>query len=156
MFIFKSRVSAGTNNHWGLRPCAFLVLSLVSLTGCTTAPPLTIGNMNPANPAAERGLADAPAALDSYKSAADFAARSNEPAGTMEGMSNGAMPGMSGGGMPGMPGMEHGAMPGMSGGKTDASSTEKSAPTPAPDGKQNTVMPPDESKKSEQPGGHHE
>lgn len=153
MFLLKSEVSAGTDNHRRLRPCAFLFVSLVFLTGCATAPPVTIGKTNPANPAAERGLAEAPAVLDSYKSAADFAARSNEPAGTMEGMSHGAMPGMSGGAMPGM---EHGAMPGMNGGKMDDDSTDKSAPTPAPNSDQNMVMPPDESKKSEQPGAHHE
>lgn len=174
MFHLISRMKAvGIGGRWR-RPVTPLLFSSVFLAGCATAPPPTIGNTNPANPAAERGLAEAPAALDAYKSAADFAARSNEPAGTMEGMEHGAMPGMGGGGMPGMsgmehgtmpgmgggmpgmPGMEHGAMPGMSGGKTDTSSKDKSPPTPAPNGNQNTVMPPDESKKPEQPGAHHE
>lgn len=165
MFRLIAEMEArGIGGRWA-RPVRLLLFSPVFLAGCATAPPLSISNTNPANPVAERGFADEPVALESYKSAADFAARSNEPAGTMEGMpgmsggemkSMPGMPGMSGGGMPNMPGMEHGAMPGMSGGKTDSGSTDKSAPMPAPGGGQDMTAPSDESKKSGQPGAYHE
>ncbi len=90
------------------RSVPLISLCSIFLAGCASTPPVVVGHDDPASPSAERGYAEVPTALEAYKSPADFAARSSEPAKPMEEMPT----------MPGMPGMEHGGMPGMSGGGT--------------------------------------